>query len=579
MSANSKKIEHDRQLLSEAHQAGPWATLGVYVRLAGPGWLQSAITLGGGSLAGALFIGALGGMSMLWLQLMAITMGVIMLSAISYVTLSTGQRPFDAINRHINPALGWSWIIATSLANLIWCMPQFALCYSAIKNNLLTDAEDSWQLQVAVSLGIFLIVTGVVTLNARSGFTAKLFDLVLKGLVGLVVLCFVGVVVLLAANGSFSWSEVLAGMVPDLRQWTRPTGEIARLVAMSSAEAQEFWTGRIVSQQRSQMLAAAATAVGINMTFLMPYAMLQRGWDRTFRGLARFDLMTGMAIPYVLVTSCVVIAAAYAFHGKADAAFLSTDAKVFVTSPTFDGTKEMLLARVSPELTGTTFASLDEQQRENVVAAMAALPDAEKRIAASMVRRNANSLSQTLAPLIGERFANWVFGLGVFGMGFSTIIILMLINGYVFREAMGKPNSRGGYAAGCVVAGLVGVLWPFAWSGDSQFWFTIVASTFGGMLLPIAYITFLMMMNSRALMGRDLPTGGNRILWNALMIFAVAGACAAAGASFYDRIMDTSTDRAILAGRIVIGMLVAFVVAVAVGFFLKKKPSNQKPLA
>ena len=27
------------------------------------------------------------------------------------------------------------------------------------------------------------------------------------------------------------------------------------------------------------MIAAAATAVGINMTFLLPYSMLARGWD------------------------------------------------------------------------------------------------------------------------------------------------------------------------------------------------------------------------------------------------------------------------------------------------------------
>ena len=73
-------VEQDREALAQAHAKGPISVLGTYIRLSGPGWLQSAITLGGGSLAGALFLGILGGTSMLWLQLMAIIMGVVMLS-------------------------------------------------------------------------------------------------------------------------------------------------------------------------------------------------------------------------------------------------------------------------------------------------------------------------------------------------------------------------------------------------------------------------------------------------------------------------------------------------------------------
>ena len=46
--------------------------------------------------------------------------------------------------------------------------------------------------------------------------------------------------------------------------------------------------------------------------------MLARGWDKPFRGLARWDLITGMAIPLPVVTTCIVIASANAFHAKAD---------------------------------------------------------------------------------------------------------------------------------------------------------------------------------------------------------------------------------------------------------------------
>ena len=79
MSDATSKIEQDREILATAQAEGLAATLKAWVKLSGPGWLQSAITLGGGSLAGALFLGSLGGVKLLWLQLLAIIMGVVML--------------------------------------------------------------------------------------------------------------------------------------------------------------------------------------------------------------------------------------------------------------------------------------------------------------------------------------------------------------------------------------------------------------------------------------------------------------------------------------------------------------------
>jgi uncharacterized membrane-anchored protein len=48
------------------------------------------------------------------------------------------------------------------------------------------------------------------------------------------------------------------------------------------------------------------------------------------------------------------------------------------------------------------------------------------------------------------------------------------------------------------------------------------------MILPIAYFTFYLMMNSRSLLGANMPRGGKRLLWNVLM--AVASGLAAFGA-------------------------------------------------
>ena len=49
----------EKEILIKAQAEGRASTLKAYLKLSGPGWLQSAITLGGGSLAGALFLGVI----------------------------------------------------------------------------------------------------------------------------------------------------------------------------------------------------------------------------------------------------------------------------------------------------------------------------------------------------------------------------------------------------------------------------------------------------------------------------------------------------------------------------------------
>ena len=337
--AVTDQVAANREMLRQAQADGK--VLSTYVKLSGPGWLQSAITLGGGSLAGALFLGVLGGTSMIWVQLLAITMGVVMLSAISYVTLTTGRRPFEAINSDINPALGWGWLAATAMANIIWCMPQFSLSYDALDNNLMplvtgNGLGDTFTSKAVVTILLLSAAMFVVLLNVRQGKAAKAFDLFLKALIGMVVICFVAVAGLLLFRGEVDLGAVLAGIIPDLSQFTQPTGKLAGLTDGLSEDVRGYWNAKLADQQTSVLIAAAATAVGINMTFLLPYSMLARGWDKPFRGLARFDLATGMAIPYILVTTCVVIAAASSFHGRIDDQIASNDPAVMAQSPIYE---------------------------------------------------------------------------------------------------------------------------------------------------------------------------------------------------------------------------------------------------
>jgi Mn2+ and Fe2+ transporters of the NRAMP family len=194
-------VARDRSLLASTQGKGRIATLGAFVKLSGPGWLQSAITLGGGSLAGSLYMGAIGGYEFLWLQPLMMVFGVVMLAAISYVTLSTGERPFRAINTHINPVLGWGWLSAAMMANLVWAMPQFSLGTAALQQNLLPEVFSGSGGKYLAVLLLFLLSTMVVWFYDSKGWGIRVFESLLKGMVGIVVVSFFGVVVAMTAKG------------------------------------------------------------------------------------------------------------------------------------------------------------------------------------------------------------------------------------------------------------------------------------------------------------------------------------------------------------------------------------------
>jgi hypothetical protein len=521
-------LARDRELLEAARRRGPLATLAAFVKLSGPGWLQSAITLGGGSLAGSLYLGVLGGYDLLWLQPLMMILGVVMLSAIAYVTLSTGEKPFGAINRHISPVLGWGWIIAATMANLVWAMPQFSLGTAAIQQNLLPDLplvagrNGEW-----VCAGLLFLLAAVVIWFYDSGSRGvKVFERILKAMVGVVVVSFFGVVAAMTAQGQLDWGRIAAGFVPDLSLLWRPVSDLQGFIDASGNPA--YWSQLILGQQRSVMIAAAATAVGINMTFLLPYSMLRKGWDRSFRGLAAFDLSTGLFIPFLLATSCVVIAAASQFHGAAAVA-----ASVVPAADATGQYRKNLESRLAADLGSEAAQALPPAELDR---ALDALPEADRQLAAMLVQRDAFDLAKALENLFGAGgLTQRVFGIGVLGMALSTIIILMLINGFCVTEMLGVAPGGPVHRLGSLLPGITGGLgFLYLWNNAAaKFWLAVPTSNFGMALLPIAYVTFFLMMNSRTLLGDAMPTGGRRLAFNLAMLVAIAAAATGAGLSIW----------------------------------------------
>ncbi|MFC1782437.1 divalent metal cation transporter [Planctomycetota bacterium] len=589
ISADNSAIERDRQLLIGARRQGSLSTLKAYVRLSGPGWLQSAITLGGGSLAGSLYLGVLGGMSLLWLQPMAMIMGVIMLSAIGYVTLTTGERPFRAINQHVNPVLGWGWAIATLMANLVWALPQFSLGTAAVRQNLLpqivgSDAMSEGAGKLIVGGAILLVCVTVVWLYDKGSKGIKIFETLLKLMVAVIVISFFGVVVKMSfaetVDGEriLDWSQILAGLIPDFSLLSSPADTFDPFIGAVGSEFQDFWRAMIVAQQRDVMITAAATAVGINMTFLLPYSMLKRGWDKNFRGLAIFDLSTGMFIPFILATGCVVIASASQFHAKPAPGLLgetNQNGNLIAPVPSvldnaaarikFGIEKVALSEGLNPEQVAQRIQEFEGLNDKDKLERIERLPEADKRMAAMLVKRDAFSLANSLAPLTGEKFSQYVFGIGVVGMAISSIIILMLINGFVVCEMLGLETKGWPYRLG-FLAPCLGIIGPFIWTGGkAQFWLAVPTSVFGMTLLPIAYFTFFLLMNQKSLLGDNMPRGGRRVIWNSLMIVA-------AGLAAFGSIWSVWSN----VKRYGIAGVVAFILLALVVQMLRKK-TNPTP--
>ncbi|MEM7697957.1 MAG: divalent metal cation transporter, partial [Verrucomicrobiota bacterium] len=254
----------------------------------------------------------------------------------------------------------------------------------------------------------------------------------------------------------------------------------------------------------------------------LPYSMLKKRWGKPHRGLAIFDLSIGLIVPFVLATACVVIASSSQFHTQYDDVLDAAGQPVEKMAKAFADQADK---RVRAEVGGEAFEALSKEEKAE---ARTALPESDRQIAAMLAKRDNFNLANALQPLTGETIAQKVFGIGVLGMAISTIIILMLINGFTLCEMFNQPGNRVLHLIGTLIAGLGGFLGPlYFWANaGSKAALAIPTSVIGGAMIPIAYFTFLLLMNSKSLLKSDKPEGGRAIKWNILMVISTVIATA-----------------------------------------------------
>ena len=390
-------------------------------------------------------------------------------------------------------------------------MPQYSLATAVVQQNLLPGQFEGTLGKGFIVLLILVVTTAATWSYGRGRFGVKVYEVILKVAVALIVACFIAVVITLSLSASgLPWQSLLKGFIPNLQSLLSPSDQYLPLLHAVEEAHRPYWSALIVQKQTDVLVSAAATAVGINMTFLFPYTLLRRKWGKPFRGFLVFDLGSGMLIPFVIATSCVVIASASQFHTQPQPGLAGQSAETRLSSASPIQQREF--QRMLQE---SVKAGESAQAGEAVT-----FSTAEKRLAATLVTRDAFDLADSLKPLSGQSFANLVFGLGVLGMALSTITLLMLVSGLVICEMFGLPPTGWSYRL-ATLAATTGALGPFIWS-KAAFWLAIPTSVFGFILLPLAYLTFLLLMNQRKVLGMDMPRGLRRWTWNTLMMVATA---------------------------------------------------------
>jgi Mn2+/Fe2+ NRAMP family transporter len=262
---------------------GLWRRWRGYWSLSGPGWVQSALTLGAGSAGSSIFAGAVFGYDLLWVQPVAMFLGVVVFAAIGHQLLVTQARPYDVFRKKLHPALAWAWGGVVLLASIIWQFPQYALATSVSRD--IFDVAGLDVPRAPIALGLLVGGTALCwSYGQGSRRAVRMFERVLKYLVLLMSLFFLLVVIKTGID--------LKALVHGLFGFHLPRDREGLTI----------------------VLGALGAAVGVNMTFLYPYTLLARGWGREHRGLKNFDLIVSMFAPFVLTTSLVVVACANTLH-------------------------------------------------------------------------------------------------------------------------------------------------------------------------------------------------------------------------------------------------------------------------
>lgn len=277
-SVNSMQTE--RELLTQAQNTPWWKRFRIYSKFLGPGFVQSAMTLGGGTASACLLAGSKYGYKLLWIQPLAMFLGVIVLAVVGKQALISGERSYRSVWERIHPSVAILWAVSAMLACVIWHIPQYSLGASSLKEMFQTfglGEINPWIFGVLIlGLSIYLVWNYD---KGRKGI--RIYENAMKTLVWGIV----GIFAVVAFTTGIQWDKLLQGFTGFYIPYDDPKGITI-------------------------VIGALGAAVGINMVFLYPYSLQKKKWGKEHQGAAIFDLISSMAIPFIFASTFMIIATA-----------------------------------------------------------------------------------------------------------------------------------------------------------------------------------------------------------------------------------------------------------------------------
>lgn len=260
-----------------------------YLKLGGPGFIGAATTLGAGTLTAAMLSGAQFGYKTLWISWVAIGSGLFMMAAMARFT-TRGQ--FRIVQEQRKQHGTFIAVIMTSLVGMVAVAVIFNFGQVALGTHLVEtlSEESGYHFPSTWNWPIYGILTAWIALSYGRG--GRRGVLLVEGFMKLsLLLMFLCFAICLLVVG-IDWSAALKGfLVPWL-----PTG---------AAGIDLF-------------IASSAAAVGVIDWMLFHYAGLSKGWGPKHEGLARADLITGFAMPFLIINFVIVAVFAGTLYGVGD---------------------------------------------------------------------------------------------------------------------------------------------------------------------------------------------------------------------------------------------------------------------
>ncbi|MEM9263073.1 MAG: divalent metal cation transporter [Pseudomonadota bacterium] len=282
-----EKLDSEAALLDTLYTQPYHIRLLTFLRLGGPGFMGAALTLGAGTLTAAMLSGAQFGYKTLWISWVAIGSGLFMMAAMARFTTQGQFRLIDVQAKHHGFLVAR---VLTAFIGIVCVALAFNFGQVALGTHLIESLAGTAGISFPQQWNwpLYGLVTAWIALSyGRGGGRGVLFvENFMKLSLGTMLLCFATCLLVVGID----WSAAAKGFfIPWL-----PRG---------AAGIDLF-------------IASSAAAIGVMDWVFFHYAGHAKGWGPRHENLARVDMITGLALPFLLINFVVVSVFAATLFGS-----------------------------------------------------------------------------------------------------------------------------------------------------------------------------------------------------------------------------------------------------------------------